>query len=107
MFKIPSFAHIIIGLGISIFLYKITEGKFSTRHALVFTINNLVGPDLASFFPTQQGIIWAGLEIPEIYFFFHGYGWFAIAALLVIPWNVFIKFLDKGKEKSMKMSQTY
>lgn len=99
----PGFAHIIIGLGISIFLYKITEGKFTTKHALVFTVNNLFGPDLSSLFPTIDSFFWSGLEIPIIYYFFHGFGWFVVALALVIPWDAIVNW----KERAMKLPQVY
>ncbi|MHA1150557.1 MAG: hypothetical protein ACTSR8_20245 [Promethearchaeota archaeon] len=99
----PGFAHLLIGLGISIFLYKVTEGKFTTKHMLVFTVNNLFGPDIASFFPTIENYFWQGFEIPEIYYFFHGPGWVLIALLLTLPWHWAINH----KEQAMKIQQVY
>jgi len=99
----PAFAHIIIALGLSIFLYKITEGKFTTKHALVFTVNNLYGPDISSFLPSVDSFLWGGLAIPEIYYFFHGFGWFLIALALTIPWD----YALNHKERVMKVKQVY
>ncbi len=45
----PGFAHIIFALGLSVFLTKFSEGKFTSKHALIFIVNNLFGPDLAGF----------------------------------------------------------
>lgn len=107
----PSFAHLIIGLGISLFLYKVTEGKFTTKHGLVFTINNLFGPDLASLLPTGHGFSIGGIELPELafYYFFHGYGWFIVALPLTIIWDLMInvKPWKKDNERFMKTFQVY
>lgn len=107
----PSFAHLIIGLGISIFLYKITEGKFSTKHGLILTVNNLFGPDLASLLPTGHGFDFAGLALPALtfYYFFHGYGWFIIALPLTVIWDIGVNRTPFKKEKNryMKTYQVY
>lgn len=99
----PAFAHIIIALGISIFLYKITEGKFTLAHAVIFTVSNLYGPDISSFLPTVDGLFAYGFEIPEIYYFFHGIGWIVIALLLTIPWDIAVN----RKERKMKIKQVF
>jgi hypothetical protein len=105
----PSFAHVIIGLGISIFLYKITEGKFSSKHALIFSFNNLFGPDISSFLPTFDAFpFWGGLVIPEIYYFTHGYGWPILALLLVLPWYFILGASKKrSDEERLGFKQIY
>ena len=80
-----------------------TDGKFTTKHGLVFTVNNLFGPDISSLLPTIDSYFWRGLEIPEIYYFFHGLGWFVVALALTIPWDYAIN----RKERVMKVKQVY
>ncbi len=100
----PSFSHIIIGLGISIFLYKITEGKFSSKHSLVFTLNTLFGPDLSTLLPTIDSALWGGFQIPEIYYFFHDYGWPIVALLLTFPWMFVLKTVGRKNPEKNNLS---
>ncbi|HDZ19511.1 MAG TPA: hypothetical protein ENH75_14530 [archaeon] len=89
-------------------MYRVTDGKFTTKHALVFTVNNLFGPDISSFLPTVDSFLWGGVQIPEIYFFFHGYGWPIIALLLVFPWKLLLKTLSrKSKGADYEDSEFY
>lgn len=99
----PAFAHIIISLVICIFLYKITEGKFTLAHCVIFAVSNLYGPDISSFLPTIDGLFAYGFEIPEIYYFFHGLGWILIALILTIPWDIAVN----RKERKMKIQQVF
>jgi len=41
----PSIAHLILGGFIGIFLYKISNGKFSKHHVFILFMNNYIGPD--------------------------------------------------------------
>ncbi|MGV9197496.1 MAG: hypothetical protein ACOC44_10265 [Promethearchaeia archaeon] len=106
----PSFAHVIFALGFSVFLNKVTDGKFTPKHALIFVVNNLFGPDLAGLFVPYDS---------QLYLFLHGYGWFFMALLLVIPWDILVNrtswdaerkrpiFFDSEKERIMNMSQVF
>ncbi len=75
----PGFAHVIVSLGLSMFLHKVTDGKFSIKHAIIFSVNSLVGPDLFGVLDYQG----------YVYVFFHGYGWFVAALPLALVWWVF------------------
>jgi hypothetical protein len=78
----PGFAHIIIALGLSIFIWKISNNKFTPKHAIIFSVNALVGPDMFGV-----------LEYGNVHYnFFHGMGWFLAAALLALPWSLFTKY---------------
>ncbi|MEX2682133.1 MAG: hypothetical protein Q6373_011065 [Candidatus Sigynarchaeota archaeon] len=78
----PGTAHIVFNLGLSLFLYKATRGKFSIKHAIIFTVNSLVGPDMFGF------LDWGN----QAYWFFHGYGWIVAAIPLAFAWSIFTKF---------------
>ncbi len=106
----PGFAHVIFALGLSVFLNKFSDGKFTPKHALIFVINNLFGPDLAGAFVPYDSV-W--------YLFLHGYGWFLMSLALLIPWDIFVnrtswdsqkkrpKFFDKNKKRIMSIPQVY
>lgn len=109
----PSFAHIIFALGLSVFLNKFSNGKFTSKHALIFIVNNLFGPDLAGLFVPYDS---------QAYMFLHGYGWFLMALPLVIIWDIAvnrsswdseakglkkIKIFDPDKERIMSIAQVY
>jgi len=106
----PGFAHIIFALGLSVFLNKFSDGKFTSKHALIFIVNNLFGPDLAGLFVPYDS---------AAYLFLHGYGWFLMALALVIPWDIFVnrtswdsqkkrpKFFDPDKKRIMSIAQVY
>ncbi|MHA1340536.1 MAG: hypothetical protein ACTSRZ_10855 [Promethearchaeota archaeon] len=79
----PGIAHIAISLILSAFLIKITNGIFNKKHALIFTVNSLIGPDL-------MGILF-DYESP-LYYLTHGYGWFFPAFVVAIPWWFFLKY---------------
>ena len=84
-------------------MYKITEGKFTLAHAIIFTVSNFFGPDISSLLPTVDGIFAYGFVIPEIYYFFHGIGWVVIALLLTIPWDIAVN----RKERKIKVKQVF
>jgi hypothetical protein len=77
----PGFAHIVVSLGISLFVLKATRGKFSVKHAIIFTVNSLVGPDMFGV-----------LSYNDVYNFFHGYGWFLAAVPLALAWSFFTRY---------------
>lgn len=90
----PGFAHICFALGLSLFLHKITKGRFTQKHAIIFTVNNFVGPDLmGAFFGYETAAYW----------FTHGYGWFLPAIPLTFVWMLFTHF--KLKWKPFKVSK--
>lgn len=76
----PGFAHVAISLGLSLFVFKATRGKFTPKHAIIFTINSLVGPDLFGIIPYG-----------DVYVFFHGYGWFVAAVPVALAWSLFTR----------------
>ncbi|MBD3353273.1 MAG: hypothetical protein GF364_17465 [Candidatus Lokiarchaeota archaeon] len=79
----PGFAHIVVALGLSVILNKMTDNKFKIKHAVIFTINAFVGPDLMGiFFGYQSGA----------YLFTHGYGWFVVAIPIALLWSVYTHF---------------
>ena len=78
----PGFAHVCIAMGLSVFLYKVTGGKFSIKHAIIFSVNNLVGPDIFGVLD----------YLSPWYFFFHGYGWVIAAIPLVFLWMIFARY---------------
>ena len=80
--KMPGIAHVAVSLGLSIFLYKITHGRFSIKHAVIFTINSFVGPDIFGFIDYRS----------ELYVFFHGMGWFIAAIPLTFVWSVYTRY---------------
>lgn len=107
----PAFAHVIFALGLSVFLNRFSsDRKFTAKHALIFIVNNIFGPDLAGIFVPYDS---------AAYWFLHGYGWFVMALALVIPWDIFVnrtswnseknrpKFFDPDKKRVMSMLQVY
>ncbi len=76
------FAHVVVALGLSLFLHKVTRGKFSIKHSIIFVVNTLIGPDMFGFLAFDN----------EWYWFFHGYGWILAAVPLALAWSVFTKF---------------
>lgn len=106
----PAFAHVIFALGLSVFLNKFTEGKFTPKHALVFIVNNIFGPDLAGLFVPYDS---------QAYMFLHGYGWFLMSLALLPIWDIAVnratlnikerkfKLFDSDKERIMSILQVY
>lgn len=105
----PGFAHICFALGISLFLNKITKGRFTQKHAIIFTVNNFVGPDLMGAFFDYES---------SAYLFTHGYGWFLPAIPLTFVWMLFthlqlqwkpfnISKRDMNKEFVIQPEETY
>ncbi|MBN2150087.1 MAG: hypothetical protein JW839_01450 [Candidatus Lokiarchaeota archaeon] len=78
----PGFAHVVFALGLSLFLHKASHGKFSTKHAIIFSVNSLVGPDIFGFLDYYS----------VAYMFFHGYGWLLAAVPLALAWSVFTRY---------------
>ena len=78
----PGFAHICITIGLSVFLFKITHGKFSIKHSIIFVVNCMVGPDIFGFLD----------YLDPLYLFLHGYGWFVAAIPLTLFWMVFAQY---------------
>ena len=74
-----AFAHIFISLMLSYFLMKISNGKFTAKHAIIFSVNSHFGPDIFGFLD-MEGISF------YFYMFFHGYGWILAAFIVAIPW---------------------
>jgi hypothetical protein len=102
----PGFAHICISIGLSVFLFKITSGKFSIKHAIIFIVNSLVGPDAFGLFSGQ------------VYLFFHGYGWFVAALPITFGWMIYARYhvqwkpfkvwkLDASKEWLITLPEIY
>ncbi len=103
----PSFAHICIGFGLSAFLFKITNGKFSIKHSIIFVVS--------AFFPDVFGFLeW---EDP-IYLFLHGYGFFVAAIAFTFFWMVYAQYhvqwkpfkawkADVTKEPVMTLPEIY
>ncbi len=74
---IPAFAHLFFSIGLAIFLWKVTEGRFSMKPAIAFIVNNAYGPDLLGAF----------LEYNDpVYLFFHGMGWYIFAIPFAFLW---------------------
>jgi hypothetical protein len=84
----PGLAHISIALGLCMLMTKYTKGKFGIKHSLIFTLNCLVGPDLASIFFGYTG---------NGYLLIHGYGWFIAAVPLSFAWCVYTYYSLKWK----------
>ncbi len=79
----PGFAHVVISLGLCVFLNRVTEGKFTAKHSVVVTLNSLFGPDLAGIFLPYTSA-W--------YYFFHGsFGWFLMAIPVAYVWHLFME----------------
>jgi len=58
---------------------KISNGKFTAKHAIIFSVNSHFGPDIFGFLD-MEGISF------YFYMFFHGYGWILAAFIVAIPW---------------------
>lgn len=76
----PGLAHVAIAFGLSAVLHAMTRGKFTSKHAIIFSFNNLLGPDLF------------GLISGDWYAFFHGMGWLLAAIPLALLWSVFARY---------------
>lgn len=87
----PAFAHILFAMGCSIFLNRVSKNEFTAKHALVFTVNNLFGPDLMGLF-----FEWTS----PWYFAFHmSYAWLLMAVPLAVIWDVFLNRVQWTKWK--------
>ncbi|MHA1339550.1 MAG: hypothetical protein ACTSRZ_04435 [Promethearchaeota archaeon] len=75
----PSIAHLILGGFIGVFLYKISNGKFSKHHVFLLFMNNYLGPDVG----------WA-LGIGDFTHTLFGYAIFAL--LLTLFYSYFTRF---------------
>ncbi|OLS15493.1 MAG: hypothetical protein RBG13Loki_0888 [Promethearchaeota archaeon CR_4] len=90
-----------------------TEGKFGIKPATVYIVNNAYGPDLIGAFFNYND---------PIYLFFHGMGWYLVAALMAILWyylvngkiekhrvgpSFFSRIRMEDKEKRLKYWQVY
>ncbi len=73
----PAFAHWFFSIGLAIFLWKVTEGKFGIKPAFVYIVNNAYGPDIMGAFLSYDN---------PVYLFFHGIGWYLLAGLWAVLW---------------------
>ncbi|MBD3187936.1 hypothetical protein GF325_13955 [Candidatus Bathyarchaeota archaeon] len=83
----PGFVHVVIALGLSLFLYIVTGKKFGVKHAIIFSVNSFVGPDIFGILDYRS----------KLYVFFHGYGWFLAAIPLALLWSVYTKYTLQWK----------
>nr|MDO8113375.1 hypothetical protein [Candidatus Sigynarchaeota archaeon] len=67
----PGAAHIFVGIVVGIFTWYTTRGKFTPYHVVVFTLNNILGPDLFWLIPN--------LEIADFFNTIFGYSMIAFA----------------------------
>ncbi len=75
------FAHILFALGLAFFANRVSEGKFTTKHALVLSFNSFVGPDLMNFIPYTS----------QLYYFLHdSIGWLLVAIPLALAWHILV-----------------
>lgn len=57
----PGVAHVLFGLGQSLFLMVATGGCFTARHGFVYTFNNFFGPDIGSVSEFFLKSLWPSL----------------------------------------------
>ena len=82
----PEAAHYIIGMSILIPLFYITDGKFNKKVAIIFLINNWIGPDLGQVYSKLFGIEDAvGID-------FH---WFIPFMFFAIPMGYFYSYMSR------------
>ncbi len=75
------FAHVLLALGVALFANRLSEGKFTTKHALVLSFNSFLGPDLMNFLPYTS----------QLYYLFHdSFGWLLLAIPLTFVWRVLV-----------------
>ncbi len=96
--NMATFAHILLSLMLSYILMKFSNGKFGIRHAIIFSVNSMVGPDLFNFLP-YEGIFF------YIYLFLHGYGYIIVAFLIAIPWWKAAGYHMEFKEKRLDIQK--
>ncbi|TFF95103.1 MAG: hypothetical protein EU544_03455, partial [Promethearchaeota archaeon] len=96
------FAHFFLGLSLGFILMYASRGRFSSRHVIIFSINNYIGPDIGTvfwyFFGQQNGQSnLFGFWILQI---FHTlYGWPLVALLYAWVW-VYYSQIDMIKDES-------
>ncbi|OLS16398.1 MAG: hypothetical protein RBG13Loki_0026 [Promethearchaeota archaeon CR_4] len=88
----PTAAHIFIGLVAGLLLYQVSQKKFTAYHVILFTIQNIVGPDFAFLFPD-----------PVDSFFHNAFGFMILAFGLAIPYL----YLGRALKISLRYSDVY
>ncbi len=72
----PSIAHLILGFGLGLCLYYLSNGKFSKNHVFILCLNNYLGPDvgwaigIGSFTHTLVGYFFFAFILAIFYHYF-------------------------------------
>ncbi len=101
------FAHFFLGLSIGFILMWASDRRFTSRHLIVFSVNNYLGPDIGTlfwFFFGRSGGTSNLFGTIIIQIFHTPYGWSVVSLLYALLWVQFTRLdLEKAPEKALNM----